>query len=187
MRIGLLGGTFDPPHIAHLLIAADAIEGLGLDQLVYVPASQQPLKVGDVVATPAQRLDMTRLLANGDSRLSVDPIEIERPGLSFTVDTLRELARRSPGGGDERFLLMGADVARTFDRWREPDVIRQLAEVVVMRRGREQAPPGFRATPSRRIDVSSTEIRARVRAGRSIRGFVSDAVRTYIEESGLYR
>jgi nicotinate-nucleotide adenylyltransferase len=185
MRVGLLGGTFDPPHIGHLLMASDAIDTLALDRVLLIPAGQQPLKAGEVVATPAERLAMTQLLAGDDVRLGVDAIEIERPGLSFTVDTLRDVARRAPD--DERFLLMGADVARTFSQWREPDAVRQLAEVVVLRRGRESVPTGFRAIGSRRVDVSSTEIRARVRSGQSIRGFVPDAVRAYIEQSGLYR
>jgi nicotinate-nucleotide adenylyltransferase len=185
MRVGILGGTFDPPHVGHLLIAADALDALELDRIVYVPTGVQPLKRDEVVAAPGDRLEMTRLLAGDDGRLGVDPIEVERPGLSFTVDTLREMARRAPG--DERVLLMGADVAWTVPRWREPEAVRALAEVVVLRRGGEPAPEGFRLIPSRRVEVSSTEIRTRVRAGRSIRGFVPDAVRAFIERTGLYR
>jgi nicotinate-nucleotide adenylyltransferase len=185
MRGGILGGTFDPPHIGHLLLAADAIDALALDRVVYVPAGVQPLKIGEIVAAPEQRLAMTELLVGDAPPLAVDPIEIERPGLSFTVDTLREMARRAPA--DERVLLLGADAARTIAQWREPETVSRLAEIVVLRRGEESAPPGLRTVASRRVDVSSTEVRARVRAGRSIRGFVPEAVREYIARTGLYR
>lgn len=185
MRVGILGGTFDPPHIGHLLLAADAMDALALDRVVFVPTGVQPLKIGEVVATPEQRLAMTELLIGDAATLTVDAIEIERPGLSFTVDTLREMARRSPA--DERVLLLGADAARTIARWRAPEDVSRLAEVVVLRRGEESAPPGYRTVASRRVNVSSTEVRERVRAGRSIRGFVPDAVRLYIARTGLYR
>jgi nicotinate-nucleotide adenylyltransferase len=185
MRVGILGGTFDPPHIGHLLLAADAIDALALERVVYVPTGVQPLKIGEVIASPGERLAMTELLVGDAAALTVDPIEIDRPGLSFTVDTLREMGRRSPG--DARVLLLGADAARTIARWREPEEVSRLAEVVVLCRGEESAPPGFRTVSSRRVDVSSTEVRARVRAGRSIRGFVPDAVREYIARTGLYR
>ncbi len=199
MRVGILGGTFDPPHVGHLIAAADTIDALGLDRVVLVPASTQPLKRHGTGASPAQRLAMVRLAAADDSRLAVDSIEIDRAGLSFTVDTLTEWARRAPG--DERFLLMGADVVRSFARWRDPLTIMRLAELVIWRRGDIGASqiagwlpggagtsrPGYRVLDTRRVDVSSTEVRARVRAGRSIHGFVPDAVRAYIAEATLYR
>lgn len=184
MRIGIFGGTFDPPHVGHLLAAADAIDVLALDRVVYVPAGRQPLKANATVASPDDRLAMTRLLVGDAAQLAVDAIEIERPGLSFTVDTLRQMAQRAPD--DERILLMGADVVRTFARWREPDAVCRLAEIVVLQRAGEAPVERFRAIPSRRVDVSSTEVRARVGAGRSIRGFVPDAVAAYIARTGLY-
>lgn len=187
MRIGLLGGTFDPPHVGHLLIASDAVEALGLDRLVLVPAATQPLKLGQVGATAGQRLAMTRLLAGADARLEVDPIEIERGGLSYTVDTLAAYAGRYPAA--ERFFLVGSDVLTSFARWREPERIGELATVAVMRRGGEpvQLLQGMVAVETRRVDVSSTEVRARVRAGLPIRGFVTDAVAEYIAAERLYR
>ena len=191
MRLGIFGGTFDPPHIGHLLAAVDAVERLTLDRLVLVPASVQPLKTESKIADAKHRLAMTRLLVEGDQRFAVDPLEIERAGLSFSVDTLRTFAERHPL--DERFFVVGADVLRTFERWREPAEVLRLATLVVMTRESEgetapgNLPTGGRAIPSRRIDVSSTEIRARVSSGRSLHGFVPDSIAAYIAAHGLYR
>ena len=191
MRLGIFGGTFDPPHIGHLLAAVDAVERLTLDRLVLVPASVQPLKTNSKVREAKHRLAMTRLLVEGDQRFAVDPLEIERAGLSFSVDTLRTFAERHPS--DERFFVVGADVLRTFERWREPAEVLRLATLVVMTRESEgetapgNLPAGGRAIPSRRIDVSSTEIRARVSSGRSLHGFVPDSIAAYIAAHGLYR
>ena len=191
MRLGIFGGTFDPPHIGHLLAAVDAVERLTLDRMVLVPASVQPLKADAKVADARHRLAMTRLLVEGDDRFAVDPLEIERAGLSFSVDTLRTFAERYPAG--ERFFVVGADVLRTFERWREPEEVLRLATLVVMTRESDgeasggNVPGGGRVIPSRRIDVSSTEIRARVSAGRSLHGFVPDSIAAYIAAHGLYR
>lgn len=192
MRIGLFGGTFDPPHVGHLLAAVDACEALALDRLAFVPAATQPFKVGLVAAAAHDRLAMVRRMVDGDARFTVDAIEIERDGLSYTVDTLAQYAAAAPD--TERFLLVGADVPATFGAWKSPGRILELATVVVLTRGIEDEASleeasrwGFRRLESRRIDVSSTEVRARVRAGQSIRGFVPDAVAAYIESAGLYR
>jgi nicotinate-nucleotide adenylyltransferase len=189
VRLGIFGGTFDPPHVGHLLAAVDAVERLTLDRLVLVPASVQPLKSASKAADAPHRLAMTRLLVANDGRFEVDPLEIERAGLSFSVDTLRAFAGRSPS--DERFFIVGADVLRTFARWREPEEVLRLATLIVMTRddGSSPAalPDGARAIPSRRIDVSSTEVRARVASGRSLHGFVPDSIAAYIAAHGLYR
>jgi len=190
VRIGLLGGSFDPPHIGHLLAASDAFDALALDRLVFMPAATQPLKAGRANATPEQRLAMTRLLAGNDERFDVSSIEIDRGGLSYTVDTLTSLGARWPAA--ELFLLVGADVPRSFPSWREPERIVQLATVVVLQRGGESTDvAGMPGTPrvlaTRRIDVSSTEIRHRVREGKSIRGFVPETVAEFIAAERLYR
>ena len=200
MRVGIFGGTFDPPHVGHLLVAVDALERLGLDRMVVVPAATQPLKAGEISATAEQRLAMARLLVDGDPRFEVDPIEIERGGISYMVDTLQSLAARWPGA--ELFLLTGADVLGTFHRWREPERVRELATLVVLERdGGGPARAGGNPPPppaelpggpplllsTRRVDVSSTEIRARLRAGQSIRGFVPEAVADFIRSARLYR
>jgi nicotinate-nucleotide adenylyltransferase len=195
MRVGVFGGTFDPPHVGHLLTAVDAAEQLGLDRLLFVPAGAQPLKVGSVTAAPEQRLAMTRLLAGDDGRFAVDPIEIERAGLSYSVDTLEALAARWPEA--RLHFLVGADVVRTFAEWREPERVAELAQLVVLDRagdaagapgvGKVAAVAGARRLATRRVDVSSTEVRARVRAGQSIRGFVPEAIADFIGSAGLYR
>lgn len=198
-----------------MLAASDAFEALELDRLLFVPAAQQPLKahlpngpVGarhDRAAAP-DRLEMLRLAIASDPRFELSAIEIERGGLSYTIDTLSELAKRSPG--DLRFLLVGADVLGTFAQWRQPERILELATLAIFTRAsgdigdgqaswnqlcaewqetRGKAPrhsPFF--LESRRIDVSSTEVRSRVAAGLSIHGFVPDAVAAYIAERGLY-
>lgn len=188
MKLGLFGGSFDPPHIGHLLVAIDACEALALDRLSFIPAGVQPLKAGRAVASPSQRYEMVRRLVGSDPRFTVDPIEIERPGLSYTVDTLATVAVRE--AGSELFLLVGADILGSFNQWREPGRILELATLVVLERaggGDLPALPGrSRSLPTRRIDVSSTEIRARVAAGKSIRGFVPDAVGEFIAAERLY-
>ncbi len=198
MRLGIFGGTFDPPHTGHLLAASDAIEALDLDVMWFVPNATQPLK-GAGQGSPLQRLAMVRLLVGEDRRFGVDSSEVEREGLSYTVDTVGEFAARFPDAS--RFLFIGADVTATFDQWREPQRIRELVELVILRRASDpdeseapngtDGPPsplaGVRRLPTRRIDVSSTEIRDRVRRGKSIRGFVPDAVAAYIAAASLYQ
>lgn len=193
MRLAIFGGSFDPPHVGHLLAASDAFEQLSLDRIMLVPAATQPLKAGLAGATATQRLEMTRLLVEGDERFEVSSVEVDRGGLSFTVDTLMHFATRYPTA--ERFLLAGADVLGSFGQWREPERILELASLVLLERQSEDraAVPvdlhgrALRQLSTRRIDVSSTEIRERVRAGQSIRGFVPEAVAAYIERGGLYR
>lgn len=190
MRIGLLGGSFDPPHNGHLLVAGDALTALGLDRVIFIPTATQPLKVGQAGGTPAQRLAMVRLLLEGEAGLELDAIEIERGGLSYTVDTLTALAARLPGA--DLFWLVGADIPHTFAKWRSPERIVELATLVVLQRT-DEVPElsGLPGRPqllaTRRIDISSTEIRRRVREGKSIRGFVPDSVAAFIASEGLYR
>ena len=187
MRLGFLGGTFDPPHVGHLLAASDAFEALELDRLMFIPAAAHPFKGERVGATAAQRLDMLALLVAADSRFGIDPIEIERRGLSYTVDTLTNLATRYPNA--KRYFLIGEDLVDEMPTWRSPERIVELAEVVVLSRGDRigESPGAFRRLPTRRVDVSSTEIRARVRADLSLHGFVPDAIAAYIRDAGLYR
>ena len=189
MRIGILGGTFDPPHLGHLLAASDAYEALGLDKVLFVPAAGQPFKSA-TVASAADRLAMVERLVADDTRFAADPIEIERGGLSYTVETLRALRERfTSDNALALVLLLGADAAATLPQWREPDVVASLAEVVVLNRAVGAGIPAStaRVIDTRRVDVSSTEIRARVRAGQSIHGFVPEPVAAYIEGRRLYR
>lgn len=194
-RIGILGGSFDPPHVGHLLMAQDALDLLGLDRLLVVPAGTQPLK-GTAAATAAQRLAMVQAAFAGISRVEVDPIEIDRGGLSYMVDTMEHFAGRWPDA--ELLLLLGADAAADLARWRDPQRLLQRVQLVIAVRDDETfgaAPLPWATWPaihppvqlaSRRVDVSSSEIRARIAAGRSIHGFVPEAVAAYIAASGLY-
>lgn len=191
MRLGIFGGSFDPPHVGHLLVAVDAFEALTLDRLVFVPTAVQPLKI-DVQAAPAShRLAMVRLLVGSDERFGVDATEIDRAGVSYTVDTLEIFAQRYPTA--ERFFLVGEDAMAAFASWREPGRILELARLAVLRRRtvagerRPDLPDGTIALETRLVDVSSTEIRQRVRCGKSIRGFVPDPIAEYIETERLYR
>ena len=137
MRLGIFGGTFDPPHVGHLLAASDAIEHLGLDRLVFVPAAVQPLKAGRDTAPALDRLAMVRLTVGRDPRLETDAVELDRDGLSYTVDTLREFGRRYPSA--ERYFLVGADVLASFAQWREPQTVLELATLAVLTRRSETA------------------------------------------------
>ena len=189
MRIGVFGGTFDPPHVGHLLLAADAFDALKLDKLIFVPAAAQPFKVETpAVAAAEDRLEMVLLAVGKDKRYAVEDTEIRREGLSYTVDTLEELARKNPRA--ELFLLIGQDTLAGFSGWKKPERIKELATLAMMERAgsaEEAAPAGVMAISTRRVDVSSTEIRARLTAGKSIRGFVPDAVERFIAARGLYR
>jgi nicotinate-nucleotide adenylyltransferase len=210
VRLGIFGGTFDPPHVGHLLAASDAIEHLTLDRLVFVPAAVQPLKAGRETVSAVHRLAMVRLMVGADARLQSDSVEVDRDGLSYTVDTLREFARRFPSA--DRYFLVGADVLASFAQWRDPQTVLDLATLAVLTRRADSDSDAIteatqmeqqrmsargslldglaqRSTviPTRRVDISSTEIRDRVRSGRSIHGFVTDTVGEYITAHGLYR
>jgi nicotinate-nucleotide adenylyltransferase len=191
MEVGLFGGSFDPPHVGHLIAAQDVLERLGLSRVRFVPARVSPFKVDEEGAAPAElRLAMVEAALAGHPGLEADRSELDREPPSYTVDTLRALRRAEP---DVRWtLLVGSDQWASFGRWREPEAILQLASVVVMSRDGADvetrtgldSPP--RTVPVTRIDVSSTDIRARVRQGRSIRYLVPEPVRALIAANGLY-
>lgn len=192
MRIGVFGGTFDPPHVGHLIFAADARDALNLDRLIFVPASAQPLKVSNpAVASAQDRLEMVRLAAADDANYQVDDTEVNREGLSYTVDTLEHLAGRYVGA--ELFFLMGQDALAGFGQWRKPERILELATLALMMRSGAGDVANWRKAErlmlvsTRRVDVSSSEIRERLRAGQSIKGFVPESVERFIDARGLYR
>ena len=190
MRIGLFGGSFDPPHVGHWLAAVDAFEGLALDRLDFIPAAQQPLKPEGHRATVDERLAMLDAMVDGDARFAVNPVEIRRGGLSFTVDTATSY--RASGQDDTLFLLLGVDAAARLGQWKDPERLLQMVQLVVLTRGAEAfVPAGLGrdalVLPTRRVDVSSTEVRRRVSDGRSLRGFVLDAVAEHIRSTAMYR
>lgn len=191
-HIALFGGTFDPPHVGHQIVAEAALSALDVDAVWWMPNATPPHKTASGGATVAQRLSMTHLAAQGNHGFSVTDIETRRGGASYTVDTLRALADAHP---DTVFtLLIGADSWRSFERWREPSAILALARLAVYPRGAEPLPPvppehgdRVRLLDAPRIGVSSTHIRERIRADLSIRYLVPEAVRAYLVRERLYR
>lgn len=196
-RLGVLGGTFDPPHVGHLWLATLAADQLGLSSVLFMPAAQPPHKRRHMTRA-TDRLLMTRLAIGDDPRLELCAIEMERPGPSYTVDSIAELQRLYPDA--ELWLIMAADSLATIDTWREPDRILELVPWAVGPRPGSEIPT--RAALEDRfgpaadritllegpaLDVSSSELRARVAAGRAIRYLVPRAVEQLIDERRLYR
>ena len=185
--IGLFGGSFDPVHHGHLIVAQVAAERLALDSLRFLPAREQPFKQGRHGTSPEHRAKMLSLAISKAPGFAVERIELDRPGPSYTIDTLKELHRREPQ--EEFVLLLGADAATDLPAWHEAEHIPELARVVVFAR------PGSRVPTSAfvsqvievpAIDISATEVRRRVSRGQSIRYWVPDVVAEYIAQHGLY-
>lgn len=186
-RVGILGGTFDPPHLGHLLAASAAFEKLELDSLNFIPAANPPHKSG--VETPGEvRLEMLQAAVQDDPRFGIDSIELERGGRSYTVDTLRALRAAAPD--DQWILLLGADQFNALSSWKEPEAIQEIAQIAVFARAGESpvrdGPYNAVAIEIPRIDISSTEIRRRVAEGLSIRFYVAEATRKIIRSHRLY-
>lgn len=190
-RIGLLGGTFDPPHWAHLVLAETAREELSLDEVWFLPAGRPPHKLSRRLTPPAVRLAMLRAAIAGNRAFRVEPLELSRPGKSFTADTLETLAGERPEV--EWWLLVGGDMLADLPHWRRPRRVLELARLAVAARpGHPLAAPRGLGRRVRRLGappvaLSSTEIRRRVAAGRSIRYLVPEAVARIIRRRGLYR
>ena len=185
MTRGLLGGTFDPPHIGHLIAARAALERLGLDRVAFLPAAEPPHKTARHVSPAAQRLAMLRAAVAGEPRFEIEEAELDRTGPSFTVDTLRALRAAAPG--TDLVLLLGADQYAELPTWREPAAVRELARLVVIGRAGEVPEGAVERLDMPRIDISSTLVRERVAGGLSVRWLVPRAVEQYIEDQGLYR
>lgn len=191
VRVGIYGGTFDPPHVGHLITAQDAVEALDLDELRFMVAGRPPHKPDQPLTRGEVRVAMMEAAVGDDERFRVSRRELERDGPSYTVDTLRALVEDEPDV--RRFLLMGADQFAELDGWKEPREIARMATLAVM--AREGSDPGecdprtevrYERVPVTRVDVSSTMVRERVRAGRPVRYLVPEAVRRIIEERRLY-
>ena len=192
MATGLMGGTFDPVHIAHLIIAEEALDSLGLDRVIFVPSARPPHKNGDDVTSVEHRLEMVRLAIGGNPRLELSDLEARRADPSYTIETVRQF-RRELGDDEKLYFIMGADSLVQFFTWKEPtDLLAACEFAVAPRPGVEPdgADPRIRAKAhlldAPLIGVSSSDIRERVRAGRSIRYLVPPPVFTYIEEKNLY-
>ena len=198
-RIGILGGTFDPPHVGHLWLATLAADAMSLDRVLFMPAAQPPHKRRKGMTRATDRLLMTRLAIAGDEAFGLTLIEMERPGPSYTIDSVEEL-QRLYGTDASLYLLMAADSLADIDTWREPDALLERIEWVVAPRPGSAIPDRsaleerFGANASRihllegpSLDVSSSEIRRRVAARRAIRYLVPRGVEELIAQRGLYR
>jgi nicotinate-nucleotide adenylyltransferase len=200
MRVGVLGGTFDPPHLGHLILAQEACEALGLARVLFVPAGEPWRKAGRELSPREHRLAMVRLAVAGNAAFAVSTAEVQRPGPSYTADTLAELREQS-GGETELFLIMGADSLADFPHWHEPRRILELARLAVAERsplgdeGSEESLPDELAEALRErvvwlpmplVAISASVVRERVRQGLSIRYWVPEAVEEYVHRHGLY-
>ncbi len=197
-RLGVFGGTFDPPHRGHVRVATDVADRLDLDRVLWVPARVSPFKREEAVTDAEIRLEMVRRAAELDPRFEVDARELDRPGPSYTIDTLEAIRSEHPDA--EIFLVLGADQFEDFPRWREPERIVRVARLAVMNRAgaspRTVAPEVAKAVqgleqatvfvPVTDVDVSSTGVRARVAEGRDPGDQVPEAVARVIRARGLY-
>jgi nicotinate-nucleotide adenylyltransferase len=197
-RIGILGGSFNPPHLAHLVCASEAAAQLGLDGVLLTPAGSPPHKDVERDPGPHERLELCRLAVGGDERLGVCDLEVLRAGPSYTVDTLQELHARTPE--DHLTLIVGGDIALGLPSWHEPEAVLGLARLAVAERSggcrsevaallserfADSPPPAFFDMP--RLDISSSQIRRRIADGRPIRYLVPDPVAEHIARRKLYR
>ena len=200
-RIGILGGTFDPPHLGHLLIAETARVALQLESVLFLPAGEPWLKSGQRITPAAHRLRMVRLAVADNPHFHVCDCEIRRSGATYTVDTLRELRRAYPDA-TELYFIVGSDVLAQFHRWKEPEAILELCRLAVIERpggpadamaalsGRFPEAVNSGAVVSLtgpRVDFSASELRRILAAGQSARYQIPDAVADYIAANELYR
>lgn len=197
MRLGLMGGTFDPIHFGHLILAEQAWEKFELDKVLFVTAADPPHKVG-IDITPVQHRHMMACLATEDNdHFECSTIEMERQGPSYTIDTIKHI-KGMYGDDTHVYLLIGADEAQTLMSWRDPWGIQELATIVVANRpgysgwdATEHLPADFAknlvSLKMPGVDVSATDLRERVRQGRSIRYLVTKSVEEYIWQSSLFR
>ena len=196
MSLGILGGTFNPPHLGHLLCAQEARHQLGLERVLLIPTGTAPHKTERENPGPEHRLALCHAAAAGDDGLDVSDLEMRREGPSFTVDTLEELTRQDPNR--RLYFILGGDAAAGLAGWHRPERVLELATLAVARRrgtppekvrqALERVPGGDRTEFFKmpRIGISSTMIRGRVRSGAPIRYMVPEAVSAYISEQGLY-
>jgi len=201
MRVGVFGGTFDPVHQGHLVLAEQCREQGPLDQIWFIPASRPPNKLAQSLTRFEQRVEMLSLAIAGNPAFRIDELEKERTGPSFTVDTLAQLQQRHPG--DEFWLLVGSDTLIDLPHWHEPQRLVALVGLMVMARPgtpvlsaselqaqlglSTETPVRLKVAQTPLLDISSRELRRRVAEGRSIRYFLPRAVEVYIQEKRLYQ
>jgi nicotinate-nucleotide adenylyltransferase len=196
LRVGILGGVFNPPHLGHLVCAQEALVQLELKKVVFMPVGQAPHRQLDDDPGAEARLEMVELAAGDDARFAISRAELDRPGPSYTADTLRELHEKATD--DELFLILGGDQAAALPTWHEPETVLSLATVAVVERsnwsrnaigikiGRLRGAERIRYLDMPIMQISSSAIRRRVAEGRPIRYLVPDKVASYIGANGLY-
>lgn len=198
MKIGIMGGTFNPIHNGHLLLAEAAREELGLEKVLFMPSGNSYMKDSASIASKQHRIEMTALAIADNPYFELSLMETEREGATYTCDTLQELKAAFPA--DEFYFILGADSFMSVERWKNPEIIMQNCILTVSVRGGnlkavEEKAVYLRNTfdakifllPERNIDISSTEIRNRLREGRFVKYMLPENVRLYIEENGLYQ
>lgn len=188
MRLGILGGSFDPVHIGHLILAEEACDAFRLEKFLFIPAGRPPHKELSRGASDADRLAMLSLAASSDPRFAVDGRELEREGPSWTVETLEDIRRSMPDAG-RPFLIIGDDLAEGFASWKDPERIADMASIVLARRSQEVAPSFPWPHVEIRnllIPISSTLLRERIGQGASFRQLLPPGVEAYIREKALY-
>lgn len=190
IRTGVFGGSFNPPHVGHLIVAEQARVQARLDRVLWIPARQSPHKEDGDVVDPRHRLAMVALAIEGHPAFGIWDGELHRPGPSYTVDTLTELTKEHPDW--ELHLILGGDSLREFSTWRDPEGIRSLARLIVYPRGGTVPPEavpdaGVTVLDVPEIPVSATDLRHRLARGGSIRYFVPESVHRYVTDHGLYR
>ena len=187
-KLGILGGTFDPPHLGHMILAQSAREELELDKIIFIPAANQPHKLDKAVTDPDLRIQMVSIAIAGDERLAVSDIEIRREGLSYMSDTIREMHRAYPES--KLILIIGGDNISDLETWKNPEAIFEWAEVAAALRPSAKVSGKFnnriRLFAMPQIEISSSLIRSLVKDHRSIRYYVPDGVEKFIREHKLY-
>jgi nicotinate-nucleotide adenylyltransferase len=187
MKIGILGGTFNPIHIGHLILAEEAREKLGLDRIIFVPAFLPPHKDNSDIAPAKDRFAMTKLAIRGNKYFSASDIEIKRDGRSYTIDTINEFKKRFPT--DELYFIIGSDLLKYLDEWKDlSEIIKLVKFIVVTRPGfpLEKIPSYISTVAIRAVDVSGFQIRRCIKEKKSFRYLVSEAVHNYITKRRLY-
>jgi nicotinate-nucleotide adenylyltransferase len=186
MKIGILGGTFNPPHTGHLMLAEYVCDFLSLDKVIFVPCNLPPHKSQVSLPTGDSRLKMLRLAIGNNENFKINNLEIARGGISFTVDTLKVFTKK--WFNQELFFIIGSDLYKEFNNWKEPETIKRLAKVVVVKREEIDNPDkSFIFIDMPKIDISSSFVRKRIQNGLSVKYFVPSKVIRFIYKQGFYR
>ncbi|MDD2927364.1 MAG: nicotinate-nucleotide adenylyltransferase [Candidatus Omnitrophica bacterium] len=188
MKIGILGGTFNPVHIGHLILAEEAREKLALEKIIFVPANQPPHKDNGDIAAGSIRLKMLKLAIKGNKHFGVSDAEIKRQGRSYTIDTIREFKQKYPS--DELYFIIGSDLLKYLDEWKDLAEINKMVKFIAATRPGyplEKIPAYIKTLGIRAVDISGFEVRRCIQENKSFRYLVPEAVFNYINKKGLYK